>query len=117
MTFDYAGLSVKAAAAITKFDQGNIFYVPPGTTTGPEWDPQPVAAESVKIQAVAFGVSAKYVDELVRATDIEVTAAVWSGTPVLAGTVTIAGVSHEIVRITRIPAAGDVVAWQMIVRA
>lgn len=117
MSFDYAGLQTRVQTIVDRFDQGDIYYVPQGAETSDPWDPQPEQGEPVKIDAVAFGVSKQYIDESISASDIEVTASVWSTVPELSGQIQIGDKLHEIIRIKRIPEAGIVVAWQIFVKS
>lgn len=112
---DFFADSIKAL--IDEYGQPDISIVTPGAPTGPEWDPQPGPDVVTPIQAAAKGVSARYVDETVLASDIQVPAYPWGSEATLADKVRIGTKDHEIVRIKRIPAAGTVVAWILFVRS
>lgn len=104
-------------ALVEEYDEGDISIVRPGVDTGPEWDPQPGEPQVDVIQAVAKGVSARYVDDLVSASDIQVPAVPFGFEADLSHKIRIGTKDHEIIRIKRIPASGIVTAWILFVRA
>jgi hypothetical protein len=118
MTDFYTKLQGTATRLLTKFNQGTIEYVDPGTPTGDEWNPIPGTPTAYSLNATASGVSDQYVDgTTVLASDLMVNAAVFDIEPSMKGTVTIDGKTHQIIRIIPKPAAGVTVAWGIIVRA
>jgi len=70
----------------------------------------------IPLDATASGVSKEYVDDLVTASDIQVTSAVFGAMPTIQGRISIDGVSREIIRIKQMPAAGNPVAWVIFVK-
>lgn len=105
-------------ALLDRYGQPDIALVRPGAPTGPDYDPQPGAPTTTPLpRASARGVQARYVDGLIRATDLQVTVEPWGFAPTLADQISIGGVLHEIVSIRRIPSAGVVTAWMIFVRA
>jgi len=110
----YGRMTATTSKLMAKFRQGVIEYVPlvAGAT---EYDPM-TEGTPIPLDATASGVSKEYVDDLVSASDIQVTSAVFGATPNMQGRITIDGVSREIIRIKQIPAAGDPVAWMIFVK-
>jgi len=110
----YGRMTATTSKLMAKFRQGVIEYVPlvAGAT---EYDPM-TEGTPIPLDATASGVSKEYVDDLVSASDIQVTGAVFGTTPNMQGRITIDGVSREIIRIKQMPAAGDPVAWVIFVK-
>ena len=80
-----------------------------------DWDPK-TEGTPIPLDAVAFGVSAKYVSDLISQSDIEVTAAVFSEIPTIDGIISTDGINRQIVKVAQIPAAGTPVIWQIFVK-
>lgn len=119
--FNYARLQGTATRLIDYFNQGVIVLTKPGTTTpGPNpWDP-PVVTDPVAhtLRATAKGVSKEFIDgTTIVATDIEITAAVFGAEPDPADVLTVDGKAVTVLRVIRLPAAGELVAWKFVVRA
>lgn len=110
----YGRMTETASRLMAKFKQGTIEYVPlvAGAT---KYDPM-TEGTPILLDATAMGVAKEYVDDLVSASDIQVTSAVFSTTPDMKGRITIDGDSREIIRIKQLPAAGDPVAWLIFVK-
>lgn len=103
-----------ATELMTEFQQGAVVYSHPGADTGDEWNPTPGTPTSYTLKATVRGVQAKYIEDgYISASDLEVTAAVFDVDPVQAGTVTIDGREHQIIRVDALPGAGVTVAWKM----
>lgn len=97
-----------------EMDQGDLVYTAPAYVTGPEWDPVETQAAPYAVKGVARGVQQKYVDgTYINASDIQCTLSVFETEPTTSGTMQIAGRTHQIIRVDRIPATGTVVAWRV----
>lgn len=110
----YGRMTDTASRLLGKFKQGVIQYVPlvAGAT---EYDPMTEGAP-ITLDAVAMGVQSEYVDDLVSASDIQITSAVFGSFPNMQGRITIDGVAREIIRIKQIPAAGNPITWLIFVK-
>ena len=118
--FDYARMQATASRLLDRFSQGVITLTKPGTETpGPNpWDP-PVVTDPVThtLNATAKPVSEEFINgTTIVATDIEITAAVFGADPDPADQMEIDGQPMTIIEVMRIPAAGTVVVWKLIVR-
>ena len=117
MTF-YADLRNVASGLLREFAQGTVEIGRPVTTSGAnEWSPPATAIQWQRINAVARGVSQKFVDGTnIVASDIQLTvdAGVWQ---FRAGDrIRIDGVPAAILRVENIPAAGIPVAYRVFAR-
>lgn len=131
----YGRMTATASRLLDRFQQGEIFYVPLSAGVN-EWDPK-TAGTPVRLQATAKGVSEKYVSDLIMASDIEVTCGVmqtvwadeyiwddlvtWSDTgapliPANSACLTIDGRELQIVKVMRIPAAGEPIVFKIFCR-
>lgn len=131
----YGRMTATASRLLDRFQQGDVYYVPllAGANA---WDPKTVGTP-VKLKATAKGVSEKYVSDLIMSSDIEVTCGVmqtvwadeytwddliaWSdtGAPVIpanSALVTIDGRELQIVKVMRIPAAGEPIVFKIFCR-
>jgi len=116
--FNYGKMQATASRLLAKYAQGVITYTPPPTTGGDPWNPTQTPSTPITIDATAQGVSAEYVDgTTVLATDLQITSAVFSQAPSMAGKITADGKVLQMIRIIPLPAAGVTVAWRVIVRA
>lgn len=118
--FDYAKMQATASRLLDRFNQGVITITKPGTEApGPNpWDP-PVITDPVThtLSATAKPVSEEFINgTTIIATDIEITAAVFGADPDPADQMQVDGKPVTIIKVMRIPAAGTVVAWRLIVR-
>lgn len=118
--FDYARMQATASRLLDRFNQGVIVLAKPGSTTPPAqpWEPPIVVSPaSYTLKATAKGVSKEFVNgTTILATDIEITAAAFGADPAPADALTIDGKAVTVVQIMRLPAAGVLVAWTIIVR-
>lgn len=113
----YQEMQAVATDLIGEFQQGVIEYVAITPGTGPADDPGEPTETVTRIDAVARGVSFKYVDGTnVVTSDLQTTFAGSAATPEMTGFIQVDGVRYKIVQIVRKPAAGTVVAWTVIFR-
>lgn len=114
----YDEMQKVASDVLSEFKQGTIKYVEIVAGSGPADNPGPSTPASYDLDAVAKGVSFKYVrDGLALSTDLTVTAAVRSDvTPNMKGFIEIDGVRYKIVQDISTPAAGTRAVWKFIVR-
>lgn len=117
MTF-YDELQNVASELLKEFKQGTIQYVRVVPGNGPPDNPGPATTQSIEVDAVARGVSYKYVkDSVALSTDLTVTMAVRSGiTPNMRDFIDIDGKRYKIVQDISVPAAGTRAVWKFIVR-
>lgn len=103
-----------ASRLLEKFNQSGLYYTTPGSVTGPEWDPVEVPPVQYDVNGTAQGVQQKFADgTYINASDIQCTLSVFETEPTTSGTMQIAGRTHQIIRVDRIPATGTVVAWRV----
>jgi hypothetical protein len=116
--FDYGRMQSTATRLLDRFNQGNIVLTKVVTAPGPnEWTPGESTPAPHTLKATAKGVSAEYIDgTTIVATDLEITAAAFAAEPDMADTLTIDGKAVQVLRIIRLPAAGTLVAWKILVR-
>lgn len=113
----YQRMQDTASRLLKQFEQGVIIYNAPGTITGPAHSPVMGPPTPYTLDATASGVGQMYRNStLIVETDKLVTAAVFPATPTVEGTVDIDGVTHQVVQVKQIPAAGLAVAWQIVCR-
>ncbi|AHJ10701.1 hypothetical protein P106B_18 [Rhizobium phage vB_RglS_P106B] len=107
-----------ASDVLSEFKQGTINYIKIVPGAGPADDPGPSTPTPYALDAVAKGVSFKFVkDGLALSTDLTVTAAVRSDlVPDMKGFIEIDGVRYKIVQDISTPAAGTRAVWKWIVR-
>lgn len=107
-----------ASGVLKEFKQGAIIYIDLIPGNGPPDEPGAATPVSYELDAVAKGVSYKFVkDGLALSTDLTVTAAVRSDlTPNMRGLVEIDGVRYKIVQDISTPAAGTRAVWKWIIR-
>lgn len=119
MTF-YEEMQGVASELLGEFAQGVIVLTKPGTSSpgANPWDP-PVTTDPVEytLKATAKPVEEQFINgTTIFATDIEVTAADFGGDLNPSDTMMIDGKAVTIVKVMRIPAAGTLVCWKVIVR-
>lgn len=114
----YDELQPVAAELLKEFKQGTIQLIQLTPGTGPADNPGPATEVITDLDAVAKGVSFKYVkDGLALSTDLQVTSAIVAGiVPNGRDFITIDGARFKIVEILPVPAAGTRVVWKFIVR-
>ncbi len=107
-----------AKPLLEEFKQGSISLIQRVAGAGALDDPGTATETTVTLDAVAKGVSFKFVrDGFAASTDLVVTAAIVDGiTPTKNDFITIDGVRHKIIEDISPPAAGSRVVWKFIVR-
>lgn len=102
----------------TDFKQVGISLIHVIPAAGPPDNPGTPTEQTIPLDAVARGISFKYVkDGFAVASDIEVTCAVVDGaTPTLNDFIMIGTQRHKIIQDISPPAAGTQVVWKFIVR-
>lgn len=107
-----------AKPLLKEFKQGSISLIQMTPGSGPIDNPGPATQTTISLDAVAKGVSFKYVrDGFATSTDLIVTAAIVDGiTPTKNDFIEIDGVRHKIIEDISPPAAGSRVVWKFIVR-
>lgn len=116
--FDYDAMQVRAGALLDRFNQGSSSeQVITSTPAANEWDlPSETVAETV-LDAVARGVSEKYVDgENIISTDLQMTIAAVDFTATAGMNIKIDGKAVTVLRVDAVPAMGTVVVWRVFVR-
>lgn len=118
MSIFYSDLRNVASGLLQEFNQGVVEIGKPVTNPGSnEWDPPVTDIEWTRVNAVARGVSQKYVDGVsIVATDLQLTVDMGAYDPAAGDRIRIDGKHVSVLRFDRIPAAGGVVAWRVIVR-
>lgn len=118
MTF-YSDLRNVASDLLREFAQGVVEVGRPVTVEGPEeWSPPVTTIQWTRINAVARGVSQKYVDGAsIVATDLQLTVDFGDYNPAAGDRIRIDGKEVSVLRFDRIPAAGEVVATRVFVRS
>lgn len=116
----YGEMAELASEVLAEFSQGEITITKPGIETpGPNpWDP-PVTSSPViySLDATAKPVSEHLINgTTIVATDTEIVSAVFGADPDPADQMEIDGKPVTIIKVMRIPAAGTVVAWRIVVR-
>lgn len=114
----YDELTSVVSEVMSEFKQGSIKLVSITPGTGPADEPGEPTESLTTLDAVARGVSSKYVkDGLALASDLMVSAAVVAGvTPKNSDFIEIDSVRYKIVQIMNLPAAGTKLVWKFIVR-
>ena len=113
----YERMQGTATKLIGKFKQGSIIYLEKGAETGDPWNPQAGADIPHVLKATARGVSKEYIDNTtILDGDLMLSVAVFDTEPEMSGRISIDGRLHEIVKIIRLPSAGTIVSWSIIVR-
>lgn len=114
----YDEMQAVATDVLSEFKQGSISLVRVAASSGPGWKPTAGSETTVALNAVASGVSARYVSSgLAIASDKQV---ILSGNvtpaPDMSDYVLIDGARYKIVAIETKPEAGTPVAFVLIVR-
>lgn len=113
----YSDMQAIAADLMTDFNQGEISYIIETPGNGPADDPgTPTVTTTDLTAATARGVEFKYIAGDVLASDLQITFPGGIVEPESQGYFTVDGVRYKIVEIKRMPAAGTVVAYTVIVR-
>lgn len=110
----YGDMQGVATELLTEFNQGTMTYNYITGGTSPFDGPATVTA--VPFKGTATGVAFKYRNDLVTASDIEITAAVFEPAPLPNGTVTVDGTERQILSIMAIPAAGTPSIYKIFVK-
>lgn len=134
--FNYARMQATADRLMTRFKQGAVLLTRTTIATGdPDtpWIPGAPTTDVYELRATAKGVSADLVDgTLIVATDLELTLGpkavhtLTDGDPAdgaevevevdAADVISIDGRAATVLRVIRLPAAGTLVAWRVVVR-
>ncbi|QWY83164.1 head-to-tail joining protein [Rhizobium phage RHph_X2_24] len=114
----YDEMQTVASELLNEFKQGAIKYVQIVPGAGPIDEPGPSTEVVTDVDAVARGVSFKYVQSgLALASDLTVTIAYNAAvTPNMRDFIEIDGVRYKIIQDISTPAAGTRVVWKFIVR-
>lgn len=115
----YDDLRAVTSQVMSEFKQGTVYYVPVATVAGATPDAPASSGKGtpVLINATVRPVSTNYVDGThVVQTDKQVVVPNDGTIPTMQGFVRIDGVDHKIIVIMARPAAGDPIAWTVIVR-
>lgn len=128
----YSRMQKTASRLLKKYAQGNIVYLAPAAAANP-WEPS-TGYTAYPINAVASGVSQKYLNNLITTSDIEITCAVssagwedsmvwldnltWSDEGVAlefsnSGRISIDGLEKQVLMVRKIPAAGTPVCYKI----
>lgn len=110
----YDNMQGVATELLTEFNQGSMSYN--YITGGTSPFDGPATATAVPFKGTATGVAFKYRNDLVTASDIEITAAVFDPAPLPNGTVTIDGTERQILSVMAIPAAGTPSIYKIFVK-
>lgn len=110
----YDNMQGVATELLTEFNQGTMSYNYITGGTSPFDGPATVTA--VPFKGTATGVAFKYRNDLITASDIEITAAVFEPAPLPNGTVTIDGIERQIIGFKAIPAAGAPSVYKIFVK-
>lgn len=114
----YEEMQGVATELLDEFDQGTLRYIHPGAPSGDPYDPQPGPPTAYDVDGVVRGVSQKYVDgTYILATDQQATISVFGREPTTEGVLEVDGNERQIVRVDRIPGAGTVVAYRLVIRS
>lgn len=115
----YSDLRNVASGLLQEFNQGTVEIGRPVTVEGGnEWDAPTTTVQWTRINAVARGVSQKYIDGVnILATDLQITADMAGFQPKPGDRIRIDGQEVSVLRFDRIPAAGEVVATRVFVRS
>lgn len=112
----YDEMQAVASELLGEFRQGTIRYIALTPGTGPKDNPGPAVETPFDLDAVARGVSFKYVDNsAVLMSDLQTTFAVRPDmVPDIKGFIEMDGKRHKIERVIRKPAAGTPVAYTVV---
>jgi hypothetical protein len=118
MSTFYSDLRNVASGLLAEFGQGVVEIGKPVTVPPVnEWDAPVTDIQWTRVNAVARGVSQKYVDGVsIVATDLQLTVDMGAYDPAAGDRIRIDGKQVSVLRFDRIPAAGEVVAHRVIVR-
>lgn len=132
----YDEMQAVASDMLTEFQQGSMVYRVKSGVSSPYETP---VENDIPVYGVAKGVSQKYMNDLISASDIEVTVAatktalwddqfVWDDTklwdesgayvidPNISGTFIMDGLERQIIKIQKIPAAGTPVVFKIFIK-
>lgn len=113
----YDEMAEIASEVLSEFKQGTISLITRAAPTGNAWNPTPGAETTITLDAVANGISARYLSTgLYVASDKVVISAVPSVVPKITDAVLIDGVRYNILAVETKPEAGTPVVYVMICR-
>jgi hypothetical protein len=111
MTAFYRRMTGVASNLLQRFRQGDVVYVDQCSTGG--YAPSVAQAGKYPLDAVVSGATK---GPLVEVGDLQVVCAVFDVAPDIAGAVIVDGVDYQVLQVEQIPAAGEPVAWRLLVR-
>lgn len=115
--FDYKKMQDTAKRLIDRFSQGELVYIKPGEVTGPAFNPVIGPPTEHPCKGVVSGVAEHFIrDGYINASDYMARLSVFDVEPTTAGKLRVDGVERQIIEVKRMPAAGVVVAWLVILR-
>ncbi|ESQ83251.1 hypothetical protein AEAC466_13445 [Asticcacaulis sp. AC466] len=119
--FDYSRMQATAARLLGRFAQGEVVLrragAPVADAAAPWVAPIATEAQAWTLNATIKGVSQKFIDgDLVTASDLEVTAAAFADAPRVGDVLIVDGQARTVLSVSRVPAAGPVVAWTFVVK-
>lgn len=119
MSSFYTDLRNVASGLLQEFNQGVVEIGKPVTVEGEfEWSPPVTILRWTRVNAVARGVSQKYIDGVsIVATDLQLTVDMGAYEPTAGDRIRIDGKQVSVLRFDRIPAAGVAVAWRVVCRS
>lgn len=114
----YDELKIVASELLREFNQSVISLIKVTPGTGPTDNPGNSSTTSYMLDAVAKGVSFKYIRQgFAVISDLEITAAVVDGvTPSEKDFIEIDSIKYKIIQMMNVPAAGTKIVWKFIVR-
>lgn len=114
----YDEIQTIAGDLLTEFNQGaSSEQVITSTPAANEWDPPTETVTETVLDAVARGVSSKYVDGVnILATDLQMTISAVDFTATAGMNIKIDGNAVTVLRFDAVPAMGTVVVWRVFVR-
>lgn len=116
MSSIYSNAAKIAADLLTDFKQGNVAIIRKSAAAGPAYNPDVPTTTNLPVNAVARGVSKKYVDgALILASDLQITIPTTT-LAVMGDRISIDSIIYDVVAIKNIPAAGTPVAQVIIIR-
>lgn len=116
--FDYAKMQAKAGDLLVRFNQGaSSNQVITTTPAANEWDLPSETVVETTLNAVARGVSFKYIDGVnILSTDLQMTIRAVDFTATAGMNIKIDGKAVTVLRVDAVPAMGTVVVWRVFVR-
>jgi hypothetical protein len=118
--FNYGRMQKTASRLMARFAQGTVTLSRAGPLTPGEneWDePQQSPPQVWTLDATVTGVDEAYVDgDTIKVTDQMVVASVFADEPKAGDILTVDGKVRTVLKIVRVPEAGPVVAWRIVIK-